>query len=385
MAKKKDFEYVVIAPGGMKNTELALAAARQGVLGVIDLQYEQDVTAVRKNLANKLPGCAGKVGLKISSCSSQEWLALVLNLSKHLDTVILASPHTSLTAEWARYLKRKKLDVLLEAVSADEARIAEKTGLDGIIAKGNESGGFVSSDTTFILLQKFLSAFPVPIYAQGGIGYHTAAACYVAGAEGVVLDWQLAAAAESALPESVKTLVARMDGGETFTVGSKVSCGFRLYAGDKDRIRQELEKKELELSRVADKEEKIRKWYEILVTVSARAQEAQLFAAGQDTGLLSFGKKVPKSIADILRELRKATVEHCTTAVYMKRLGEGKGVSKTHGTRYPIVQGAMNRVSDVPEFAGCIAEEGALPIMAIGAMEPYEIDDMLKKTVSRLC
>ena len=42
------------------------------------------------------------------------------------------------------------------------------------------------------LAAKLCDAFDLPIYAQGGIGPHTAAACAVGGAAGVVLDSQLA-------------------------------------------------------------------------------------------------------------------------------------------------------------------------------------------------
>ncbi len=77
----------------------------------------------------------------------------------------------------------------------------------------------VGEETTFILLQRLLrSDLRKPIFAWGGIGLNTAAACRMAGAAGVVLDWQLALMRESSLPMSMRHRIHRMDGSETSVV-----------------------------------------------------------------------------------------------------------------------------------------------------------------------
>ena len=50
-----------------------------------------------------------------------------------------------------------------------------------------------------MLVQRLVGALDVPVWAQGGIGEHTAAACIAGGAAGVVLDSQLALVRESSL------------------------------------------------------------------------------------------------------------------------------------------------------------------------------------------
>ena len=59
-----------------------------------------------------------------------------------------------------------------------QAELGQQLGVDGLIAKGHEAGGWVGEETTFILLQRLLHSVELPIYASGGIGPHTAAACY---------------------------------------------------------------------------------------------------------------------------------------------------------------------------------------------------------------
>ena len=69
-------------------------------------------------------------------------------------------------------------------------------------AKGSESGGRVGEETAFVLLQRLIHAVDLPIYVQGAIGLHSAAACLAGGAAGVVLDSQLALLRESSLPRA---------------------------------------------------------------------------------------------------------------------------------------------------------------------------------------
>ena len=108
-----------------------------------------------------------------------------------------------------------KKQVLLQVTTIEQAHVGIDVKADGLIAKGNEAGGWVGQETTFILLQRLASQVSLPVFAQGGIGIHTVAACYAAGAAGVVLDSQLLMTHESQLPEEVKQSIAHMDGSET--------------------------------------------------------------------------------------------------------------------------------------------------------------------------
>jgi NAD(P)H-dependent flavin oxidoreductase YrpB (nitropropane dioxygenase family) len=69
------------------------------------------------------------------------------------------------------------------------------------LLKGQEAGGRFGSETTFVLLQRWLAErgdSAIPVWVQGGIGLNRAAACIAVGPAGVVLDCQLARAPRAA-------------------------------------------------------------------------------------------------------------------------------------------------------------------------------------------
>ncbi len=60
------------------------------------------------------------------------------------------------------------------------------------------------------------------------------------------------------------------------------------------------------------------------------------------------------------------------TAPRPRPAGRGSALARSHGTRYPILQGPMTRVSDVVPFAAAVAEGGALPFLALAMLRGPE-------------
>src|SRR5262249_12793229 len=120
-------------------------------------------------------------------------------------------------------------------ISLDEAIRAEALGGDGLILKGQEAGGRVGAETAFILLQRWHAhrqagaRTNLPVWVQGGVGLHTAAACLVAGATGVVLDSQLLLGRESPLPPEARQLLQAFDGSETVCLGECLGSAYRVF------------------------------------------------------------------------------------------------------------------------------------------------------------
>ena len=100
--------------------------------------------------------------------------------------------------------------------------------VDGSSRK-HEAGGWVGNETSFVLLQRLRRIVDIPVYVQGGIGLHSAGACFVAGAAGVVLDSQLLAAKESPLSQEARLRLRAMDGSESLVLGDSLSDSVRLY------------------------------------------------------------------------------------------------------------------------------------------------------------
>ncbi len=76
--------------------------------------------------------------------------------------------------------------------------------------------------------------------------------------------------------------------------------------------------------------------------------------------------------------------DHGREACLSRPLAEGSPLAQRHGTRFPIVQGPMARVSDTPAFALKVADEGALPFIAAAWMRGPELQQLLEETAARL-
>ncbi len=135
---------------------------------------------------------------------------------------------------------------------------------------------------TFILLQSLRRATGLPIWAQGGIGLHTAAAAVVAGARGVVLDYQPSLTRESPLPGGIKAAIARMDGSETICLGEDLGAAFRMLARPGFAEIDGLKRIAGELAGRAGLPETTEKWRAAVRTADP---EASVWLVGQDSAL----------------------------------------------------------------------------------------------------
>ena len=90
------------------------------------------------------------------------------------------------------------------------------------------------------------------------------------------------------------------------------------------------------------------------------------------------------SVAELVPALRRAITTHIATAVDLRPIDAGSPLALSHGTHYPIVQGPMTRVSDTAAFALSVAEQGALPFVALALMRADEVEALLRDTRERL-
>ncbi len=262
-----------------------------------------------------------------------------IDLPANVSSVIVTRPE-----DVSRYLPRR---VLVQVTSVDEARAAVAAGASGVIAKGCEAGGRVGDETTFVLVQRLIAIFDaapggVGVWAQGGIGEHTAAACVAGGAAGVVLDSQLALLPESSLPESIRSAVRAMDGSET-----KIVDGHRV------------------LDRPGSVESPA------TVPIGQDGAFAHRFAR--------FG-----SVAAAVAQLHSAIAGHRLLAARHRPLAPDAPFAAAHGLRYPIAQGPMSRVSDRARFAQAVAMAGGLPFLALSLMDGAEVRALLTETTALL-
>ena len=251
------------------------------------------------------------------------------------------------TAAWCR--------VLVEVTSLQEARTAAASGADGLIARGMESGGRVSDLSTFVLLQQLLEdgTLSLPVWAAGGIGLRTAAACVLGGAAGVVLDSQLGLMPESDLPGDVMRLLRRMDGSETAV--SPGRRGVRVTG------------RPARLAGPRDPEE-----HTTLLPIGQDGQLAAAFAARwRDT-------------ASAIRGLRAAIMDTFADDPAGHALAPGAPLASALGVRVPVAQGPMTRVSDQAGFAAAVAGDGAMPFIALALADGERSRTMLLDAATAL-
>ncbi len=85
------------------------------------------------------------------------------------------------------------------------AKMMERSGVDGVIAEGMESGGHIGSATTMTLVPQVVDAVEIPVVAAGGIGDGRGmAASFMLGAEAVQMGTRFVVAKESIVHENYK-------------------------------------------------------------------------------------------------------------------------------------------------------------------------------------
>jgi acyl transferase domain-containing protein/NAD(P)H-dependent flavin oxidoreductase YrpB (nitropropane dioxygenase family) len=247
---------------------------------------------------------------------------------------------------------------LVEAINLAEARMAQSCGATAVIAKGHEGAGRVGDITTFVLVQQFVRELTVPVFAQGGIGLHSAAAVAAAGVTGLVLDSQLYLCRDSGVSPQDRLRLERMDGSETTLLSGPQGQTFRVVGAG---------------STWADVE-----------NLQNGVWPADYLLVGQDACFARLLAQVGGTVSGALQAMHQAVVEQIAAAARAGALSEDSPLAKSHGTRYPIIQGAMTRVSDTSEFAAKVAEGGALPFLALSLMRGPEIEKLLEATSERL-
>ncbi|TDD23224.1 NAD(P)H-dependent flavin oxidoreductase [Nonomuraea diastatica] len=119
-------------------------------------------------------------------------------------------------------LREAGVTVAVQAGTTDEARAAERAGVDVVVARGGEGGGHGRADVaTLPLLQSVLDAVDVPVLAAGGIATARGlAAVLAAGAEGAWVGTAFLGCSETTASEAARRRI--LDADETGTAYGRV-------------------------------------------------------------------------------------------------------------------------------------------------------------------
>jgi len=341
----KNLEVIGITPIERPDVGLALALSKAKAFPVIHLGRDRNEAelAIRE--------MAGKSRKKFGVCFSESVFP-DLNLP---DQITLAIIPYGVTFPY----KSQNTKVVYQVHSIEEARQASLQGAYGIMIKGNEGAGKVSADSSFILFQRILKEVTnLHIWVQGGIGLHTAAAVIALGARGVVLDSQLLPYGECKAPAALKNLCEKLNGNET-----RIIDGFRVLVRPNSPVLPE---------NAAFKD--------LLPLLDSFDTDRSYLPLGQDVCIGSDLFSKYKKLSGLVFGIKEAIHGHLRQAKSLNPICENNALAQSLGLRYPIAQGPMTRVSDVPEFARDVAGAGALPFVALSLLKGEKARNLIRET-----
>lgn len=369
-----DFITFVFTPAGLGDPTLAIAASRAGAVGIYNAELDADPGQVVASLERLARHAHGGFGVKLDAVDEAVAAGLRALAPRGLGWVIVGAdlvvPQQALLEE----LRRFGVRVLAEVRTAAPLPASTAAQIDGVLVKGNESGGFVGEDASFILLQKWLQRGGLPLYLRGGLTPHVAAACSAVGVAGGVLESQLLLLDEVRLPDALRALIGNLAGSETVAVGDgergeyfrllvrPALTAARQFARDGDGFRIDALRP--------------------LVLGCTHWQEPAkgLLPIGHEVAFAAPWRKRYGHLGAILGAIDDAVRSQPGLAARHLPIAEGSALARSLGMRLPIVQGPMTRVSDTAEFALAIAEGGALPMVAFAMLKGQALETLLERT-----
>ncbi len=367
------FEILVFTPAGDATGALAVAAARAGALGVLNFELGAEAPLWTAALERVAVAASRRFAIKLPRVGPAEALRLTAFVEHGLEAVLAAdidaSAAAALRAAGVRGQLARRDEHWPEALPAG--------AVDALLLKGNEAGGFVGEDAGFILLQKWLGRTDLPIYLRGGLTPAVAAACHAVGVQGGVLDSQVLLFDEAQLPEAAQALIGGLSGNETVAVGDgERGEYFRVLSRPGHSIAKDF---------IAAGEGC---GFEALQPlVQGRVQWADprrgLLPVGHDVCFAGPWKRRHRHLPVLLKAFGDALKSHQAAAT-TPSIAENAPLAQALGTRLPLIQGPMTRVSDSAEFARAVAEGGALPMLAFALLKGEALERLLAKTAELL-
>ena len=254
-------------------------------------------------------------------------------------------------------------EIVWQVQSFEETEAAIESKVNTLILKGCESAGQCGGESAFILFQKSIAACAaagVDVIIQGGVGVHTAAAYMALGAAGVALDSQVALFPECGLSQAVKSTLGKLSGNEI-----RDFKGYHYYIIPGSNMPGDIADPDELYSRIVE-------------------AESDILPLGQDVILAPDLADEYQMLKGFMRALKRSMTTHVKQARIKDAFSPNGASAKALGTVYPIAQGPMARISDMPDFLNSVADGGALPFLAMSMMTGKAASDALAGAAAAL-
>ena len=367
---------LVYSAGDRDAVSTVEAATRAGALGVLDLAWLDlaGLLAALPTLRQLARRFDRPFAVRVDARALTEaWLAAIPATASTIIAVASTPGGGELTSALGLIQGSGRV-AWAEVVSREAATLAETVGATGLILVGQEAGGFVGDDSSFILMQAVVARSEVPVYVRGGVGLRVASGCVAAGAAGVILDGSALLARESSLSATDRARIGRFDGGETRVFGPLDGVRVRVHVPPGSPL----------LGRLRAASEAGGALWEAAIRAEVGWNPEQARPLGQDSALASSLATAHPTVGDLVRAFERAIDQVGQAGSATNPLAEASPLARSHGTRYPILQGPMTRVSDVVEFADAVAQGGALPFLALAMLRGGAVESLLRRAKSEL-
>lgn len=349
----KHYQLLAITPLERHDRRLAFSWLQEGQAVAMDMGKNPSAWP---ELLPQLASLKGEVGLRLHG--------IAVDLAIPANVKFLISDEINVLAAYAGRYR-----LIAQVTSVDEAKAAIALGVDGLIAKGMETGGRVGEQSAFILFQALLSDNEVqkaslPLWVQGGMGLHTTPAVMAMGAFGAVFDSQLVGLSDCQLDRELKASLLKLDGSETV-------------------VREQRRVVELRQAKALPKGKANGQTANGHAGNGKPAEEA-LLPLGQDIGLAPVIARQASTVSAFLRTLKLSITGHHRHAAEVNILGKNNEFARDQSTLYPVVQGPMTRVSDTAEFAAAVAKNGAMPLLALSLLKANQCEKLIQDTIEQV-
>lgn len=356
------FKVITYSPLHLANTALAIETVKADSIALFDLEYCEDskIEKAIKNLNYTLsiiPENA-RIGVKSPFNKLSAYKSIIDLLIDRKSILVVSDLPVSdqKGIQLPDWIINSDIEIWGEIISKSQEYLLNDNNFQSIIIKGNEAGGIIGAESSFVLSSYLIKKCDKAIFVQGGIGFHTAAACLVAGAKGVVIDDHLLAMNHSPFPIPWKKILKQL-------------------AIENTAITIQNNKTTRTVNHPIFKDSKEIGWGNPLETKWPAGQTIG-FAQQLATEYKTVGRLIKAIIANALSNLKEAKIN--------QPLAPNSKLAKFNGTRFPIVQGPMTRVSDGPSFLNSVAKSGALPFLALSMTSGNAVSELLELTKNEL-
>ncbi len=298
---------------------------------------------------------------------------------RHLDLVVLGYRQPEDLNGFSFDHTRCKF--FIETTDIRCARALETLSPHGLVIRGSEAPGRGSCYATFILMQWYLENTALPLFIHGGVGWHTAAGLFAAGANGVVLDNQLYLTSQAPVGRRFKEMLAKIEENDSTVLGRTLGCQYRFFSKLGTRIVKDLKSREAGIKAGENPDESL--YAEIASRITALNDSAaeplqSLFYLGQDAVFARHFVHASEDVGAVVQHFFETIGRRLALIDDHDPMQADAPLAREHGTRYPIMQGPMANISDTPEFARRVLDAGALPFFALASLP----DDLTEKILA---